>query len=358
MAARLPCGCSAVSSSARRLPACTATQLHCRPRQQRLQQRRLAAALQEPDPGSDRDLGGDAPSSSGQGHHDFSQMAQQLNRLMERTAAGITGEELRQLVYGKWGRNYEMRLHKRGAKVYFQVIKGCSVFHEVLQRPESLNTCASPMRTRTVHGGSLQSWQCAHPDAPSCRPLTLHTYTSWRTLPPLLPQVMWKHLQQASFHLSEAQYKEQLDAVAFFLNKWGAAERVRSAITADRSRGPGASLHAVSLGAGLAVLAEAAQGLRPTAVLCCACGVMVLLCVVAMMHKAHDTLARPNRMRRVHCWWRRSVCFCSSKCGLEWRSQRGMDLRSLQYSLCNRFNSSGQQFELKVRVLRMPCVIL
>lgn len=32
---------------------------------------------------------------------------------------------------------------------------------------------------------------------------------------------MWKFLEQQSFHLSEDEYMEQLDAVAHFLNEWG-----------------------------------------------------------------------------------------------------------------------------------------
>lgn len=61
----------------------------------------------------------------------------------------ITGDELRQLILGKWGRSYDVRLQRRGSKVY------------------------------------------------------LH--------------VMWKHLEQRSFHLTAVQYQQQLDAVAEYL---------------------------------------------------------------------------------------------------------------------------------------------
>lgn len=37
-------------------------------------------------------------------------------------------------------------------------------------------------------------------------------------------QVMWKFLEQQSFHLSEDEYMQQLDAVASFINDWGVTE--------------------------------------------------------------------------------------------------------------------------------------
>ena len=70
-------------------------------------------------------------------------------RMMRGHEEVITGEELRQLIVGKWGRSYDVRLQRRGSKVY------------------------------------------------------LH--------------VMWKHLEQRSFHLTAAQYQQQLDAVAEYL---------------------------------------------------------------------------------------------------------------------------------------------
>ncbi|PNW87920.1 hypothetical protein CHLRE_01g007050v5 [Chlamydomonas reinhardtii] len=51
-------------------------------------------------------------------------------------------------------------------------------------------------------------------------------------------QVMWKFLEQASFPLTEQEYMQQLDAVAEYLNDWGAAETVRQGIQAAR-RPPG-----------------------------------------------------------------------------------------------------------------------
>jgi hypothetical protein len=36
---------------------------------------------------------------------------------------------------------------------------------------------------------------------------------------------MWKFLEQKSFPLTEAEYDEQLDAVAEYLNAWGMVDR-------------------------------------------------------------------------------------------------------------------------------------
>ena len=69
--------------------------------------------------------------------------------MMQGDKNHITGEELRQLIVSKWGRSYDVRLQRRGTKVY------------------------------------------------------LH--------------VMWKHLEQKSFHLTAAEYLQQLDAVAQYL---------------------------------------------------------------------------------------------------------------------------------------------
>lgn len=77
--------------------------------------------------------------------------AARLNSLLQ--ASRITGRELRDLVVAKWGRAYEIRLHRRGSRMYLQV--------------------------------------------------------------------MWKHLSQQSFHLSEGDYMRQCDAVADCLSEWG-----------------------------------------------------------------------------------------------------------------------------------------
>jgi hypothetical protein len=52
----------------------------------------------------------------------------------------------------------------------------------------------------------------------------------------ILIQVMWRYLEQASFPLSETEYMEHLEAVASYLNGWGAAEQVRVFILKTREK--------------------------------------------------------------------------------------------------------------------------
>ncbi|KAG1654146.1 hypothetical protein FOA52_006693 [Chlamydomonas sp. UWO 241] len=52
-------------------------------------------------------------------------------------------------------------------------------------------------------------------------------------------QVMWKHLEQQSFPLTEVEYMQQLDAVAEYINDWGVAETVRRGIQRAHKKGPG-----------------------------------------------------------------------------------------------------------------------
>lgn len=49
-------------------------------------------------------------------------------------------------------------------------------------------------------------------------------------------QIMWKCLEQRSFHLTEEMYLEQLDAVAEFLNIWGVADKVRNYVRTTKQR--------------------------------------------------------------------------------------------------------------------------
>ena len=96
-------------------------------------------------------------------------------RPVDPTASGIVGEEgspmdgeeLRLLVLNKWGKMYDTRIH---------------------QRRDQFN--------------KLQ----------------------------LYLQIMWKHVGQKSFPLTEAAYMEQLDAVAELLTEWGAQDVVRRKI--------------------------------------------------------------------------------------------------------------------------------
>jgi hypothetical protein len=61
----------------------------------------------------------DQPSISGGSEpSDLAGMAARLDALMGGSA--ITGAELRDLVRTKWGRSFEIRLHRRGSKMYLQ----------------------------------------------------------------------------------------------------------------------------------------------------------------------------------------------------------------------------------------------
>lgn len=86
------------------------------------------------------------------------------------SSISLTGAELRQLVYERWGKTFEVRLQRRGSRMY------------------------------------------------------LH--------------VMWKFLEQKSFHMTEDEYNAQLDAVAEYLTCWGVANVVREGIRGAR-RTPG-----------------------------------------------------------------------------------------------------------------------
>ncbi len=49
-------------------------------------------------------------------------------------------------------------------------------------------------------------------------------------------QIMWKYLEQVSFPLSEAEYLEQLNAVANYLNAWNSEQQVREYVEKTRTR--------------------------------------------------------------------------------------------------------------------------
>ena len=89
------------------------------------------------------------------------------NSIMGEEGSPMSGEELRLLVLNKWGKMYDTRIH---------------------QRRDQFN--------------KLQ----------------------------LYLQIMWKHVGQKSFPLTETAYMEQLDAVAELLTEWGAQDVVRQKI--------------------------------------------------------------------------------------------------------------------------------
>eukprot|EP00884_Botryococcus_braunii_P002763 jgi/Botrbrau1/12488/Bobra.0169s0035.1 len=51
---------------------------------------------------------------------DLNEFRQKLSRSMD--SPSISGRELRELVWNKWGRSYDMRLHKRGNRMYVQIM--------------------------------------------------------------------------------------------------------------------------------------------------------------------------------------------------------------------------------------------
>ncbi|MEQ9357562.1 DUF3067 family protein [Coleofasciculus chthonoplastes] len=57
-----------------------------------------------------------------------------------------------------------------------------------------------------------------------------------RTQGKIFVQVMWKYLEQKSFPLSEVEYLEHLDAIAHYLNGWGAVPQVQEYIEQTRER--------------------------------------------------------------------------------------------------------------------------
>jgi len=108
---------------------------------------------------------------------------QKLARLMDEQP--LSGQELRELVFNQWNRSYDVRLQRRGKRMY------------------------------------------------------LH--------------VMWKFLEQKSFHLTESEYDLQLQAVAEYLNMWGVADTVRAGIKAAKHApgyvtGGNARAYSISLG--------------------------------------------------------------------------------------------------------------
>lgn len=49
-------------------------------------------------------------------------------------------------------------------------------------------------------------------------------------------QVMWKYLEQASFHYTEAEYMANLEQISQYLNNWGVTSQVLEGITETKSK--------------------------------------------------------------------------------------------------------------------------
>lgn len=49
-------------------------------------------------------------------------------------------------------------------------------------------------------------------------------------------QVMWKYLEERSFHLSEREYLEHLNAVSMHLNAWGGKSQIEQYLKETKQR--------------------------------------------------------------------------------------------------------------------------
>lgn len=96
-------------ATARRSLPCAAAQRPARPRRCALLLRCAAASSDEDEPG---------PSGSGSGSGGD---AERLNKLLAGPKE-MSGEELRQLVMDKWGVSYDVRLQRRGSRMYLHVM--------------------------------------------------------------------------------------------------------------------------------------------------------------------------------------------------------------------------------------------
>jgi hypothetical protein len=76
--------------------------------------------------------------------------------------------------------------------------------------------------------------------------------------------IMWAHLEQQSFPLTDTEYQAQVDAIAELVTVWGVSDVVRNGIRTARPRGPGISIGAakavqIDLGPGLDMLGGSAR---------------------------------------------------------------------------------------------------
>ncbi len=57
-----------------------------------------------------------------------------------------------------------------------------------------------------------------------------------RTQGKIFVQVMWRYLEQTSFPMTESEYLEHLDAVATYIQGWGAVQQVQEHIQQTRQK--------------------------------------------------------------------------------------------------------------------------
>lgn len=80
----------------------------------------------------------------------------------------MTGQELQQLIFNKWGCSYDVQIIRLKDKIYFQV--------------------------------------------------------------------MWKYLEQASFHWTEEEYYEHLESIAQLITEWGVVKQVQVGVLETKNR--------------------------------------------------------------------------------------------------------------------------
>jgi hypothetical protein len=49
-------------------------------------------------------------------------------------------------------------------------------------------------------------------------------------------QIMWKYLEQASFHWTELEYSQHLENIASYITSWGVIEQVKNGIFEAKNR--------------------------------------------------------------------------------------------------------------------------
>jgi hypothetical protein len=127
----------------------------------------------------------------------------------------LTGPLLKELLLSKWGKAYDLSFVRRDPPLGKTLI--ClNVSARVAPRVRWASHMCSKGCACGAHRNSCALWI-----APFL-PLLHNRPTSH------LPQVMWTHLEQRSFPMTEEEYDEKLDLMALYLNSWGQAERVES----------------------------------------------------------------------------------------------------------------------------------
>lgn len=147
-----------------------------------------------------------------------------LNRLF-RNGAGerkMSGLELTGLIRDKWGgRSFEARIAKRGSRVYL---------HVRMQPRHRAARCARSLQMQMPLCDELEANAALLSRAPQITPCRPHTHMHIlkhrhaHTKHTHKHQIMWKFLEQQSFHMTREEYDAQMAAVADVVSEWGAAD--------------------------------------------------------------------------------------------------------------------------------------